>query len=83
MLLFMRLLEWLPVFRYGHRLTRLSVECRSRFLERLQDSPWLLLRRGVWGLRTLLFMGYYARPEAGRAIGYRADARGWAARRPG
>ena len=36
--------------------------------------PLLLLRRGFWGLRTLVFLGYYARPEAAAEIGYRADA---------
>ena len=41
----------------------------------------LAVRRGFWGLRTLVFMGYYARPEAAAAIGYRADVRGWEARR--
>ena len=50
-------------------------------LETLQDAPVLLLRRGIWGLRTLAFMGYYTRPDAQRAIGYRADPRGWEARR--
>ena len=44
-------------------------------------DEWILaLRRGVWGVRTLAFMGYYARPEAAREIGYRAAAAGWAAR---
>jgi hypothetical protein len=41
----------------------------------------LLLRRGIWGLRTLAFMAYYERPEAAAEIGYRATARGWEARR--
>jgi hypothetical protein len=82
LLMFVRLLEWLPLLRYGRRFTRLGTEPRRRFLERLQDAPVLLIRRGLWGLRTLLFMGYYARPAGARAVGYRADPRGWAARHP-
>jgi hypothetical protein len=73
-------IELLPLLRRGRRFTRRSPEERARFLLRLQDAPVLLLRRGFWGLRTLVLLGYYARPEAGREIGYRADRRGWEAR---
>jgi len=79
--LLMRVLEVLPLLRWGRRFSALDGAARLRFLEALQRSPVLLLRRGIWGLRTLAFMGYYARPEAGALIGYRADARGWEARR--
>ena len=81
--LFVRLLEWLPVLRYGRRFTGLGPERRRRFLESLQDAPLLLIRRGMWGVRTLLLMGYYARPAAAGDIGYRADPRGWSARGTG
>jgi hypothetical protein len=81
LLLFVRLVEWLPLLRYGRRFTQLDAARRTHFLENLQDAPLLLLRRGCWGLRTLLLMGYYGRPEAARAIGYAADPRGWEARR--
>lgn len=76
-----RLVDVLPVFRYGRRFARLDAERRTRVLRAMERAPVLLLRRGVWGLRTLVFMGYYARPEAAAEIGYRADPRGWEARR--
>ena len=79
--LLIRALDVLPLLRHGRRLTALDAAARLRFLSGLQDSRLLLLRRGIWGLRTLVFMGYYARPEAASLIGYRADARGWEARR--
>lgn len=79
--LFLHALEWLPLVRYGRRLSRLAPERRARFLEGLQRAPLLLVRRGFWGLRTLVLMGYYGRPAAAAAIGYRADPRGWEARR--
>jgi hypothetical protein len=79
--LLLRAIETLPVLATGRRFSTLDVGRRTRFLQSLQDSPVLLLRRGVWGLRTLIFMGYYARPAAAALIGYRADARGWDARR--
>ena len=76
------LLQWLPLLRYGQPFTALDPDRRTRFLATMQDAPLILLRRGFWGLRTLVLMGYYARPEAATEIGYRAHPRGWEARRP-
>ncbi|MBI4409360.1 MAG: hypothetical protein HY561_06600 [Gemmatimonadetes bacterium] len=75
--LLIRTLELLPVFRYGRRFSRLDAAARRRFLEKIQDSPILLLRRGFWGLRTLVLLGYYTRAAAAGEIGYAADPRGW------
>lgn len=83
LLLFVRILDWLPLLRRGARLRELDPRDRREVLEKLQDSRFLLVRRGVWGLRTLVFMGYYARPEAYERIGYRAHPDGWEARREG
>jgi len=81
LVLLIRLLDLLPLLRHGRRFRSLDAARRLRFLEAMQGAPVLLLRRGVWGLRSVAFMGYYARPEAAAAIGYRADPRGWEARR--
>ncbi len=81
LVLLIRALEWLPAARFGRRFTRLDAGKRLAWLGRLERSPLLLLRRGIWGLRTLAFMGYYARPAAADAVGYRAQLRGWEARR--
>jgi hypothetical protein len=75
--LFVRALNWLSVLRHGRTLARLSPEKRTRFLAKIQDSPIRLLRVGFWGLRTLVFLGYYGR--AGVDIGYAASPRGWEA----
>ncbi len=77
----LRVLEWLPLLYYGRRFTSLDSADRDRFLNRIQASPLLLLRRGFWGLRTLILMGYYSRQAAAAEIGYRGDRRGWEARR--
>lgn len=74
--LLLRLLEWLPVLRFGRRFTSLDAGRRRRLLSVLESAPLLPVRRGVWGLRTLAFMGYYGRPEAAGAIGYDARLRG-------
>jgi len=79
--LFVRAIQWLPLLRYGRPFTRLDPRRRERFLASLQSSPLLLIRRGFWGLRTLILMGYYAQADVIGAIGYRADPRGWSVRR--
>lgn len=77
---FLRAIEWLPTLRWGRRFSRLTPEHRRAFLAGLQDAPLLLVRRGFWGLRTLVYMGYYGQEEVRARIGYRAHPDGWKAR---
>lgn len=79
--LFIRLLDLLSLTRYRARLASLDPERRTRLLEALSASPLLLIRRGVWGLRTLVQMGWYTQPEVQQQIGYHASPAGWDARR--
>ncbi|MSP92814.1 MAG: hypothetical protein EXR79_13585 [Myxococcales bacterium] len=58
-------------------LRSLDIAARARFLLRVQDGPIGKLRLGVWGLRTLLFLGWYGNPQAGAALGWRASKYGW------
>jgi len=74
------MVQWLPVLRYGRPFTALDIARRAQILGALERAPLLLLRRGIWGLRTLALLGYYARPAAGADIGYSGDPRGWEAR---
>ena len=76
----LRILDRLPLIRYGRRLSSLDAARRHSFLEFLERSPVPLVRRGVWGLRTLVFMGFYTRTETMQAVGYRATVMGWSAR---
>lgn len=77
---FLLLLEAIALVRHRRRLLTVAPADRFHLLESLSKSRFLLLRRGVWGIRTLALMGYYARPEAARAIGYRASPGGWSTR---
>lgn len=79
--LFMRLLDVVALVSRGRAFARLSPPERFALLDAMAHSRLLLLRRGVWGVRTLALMGVYARPEAAQAIGYRASPAGWEARR--
>ncbi len=75
---FPRAIQWLPVFRYGQTFTSLGGAQRFRILSYLQDHRVERIRCGFWGLRTLVFLGYYGRP-GGLVVDYCADSRGWEA----
>ena len=77
--LFLRLANLLPVFTTGRTLVGLPMDRRIAFLQRLHRSPLVPLRRGLWGVRTLLFMGYYNQNAVRKRIGYNADPWGWTA----
>ena len=74
---FVRILELYSLLRYQRGIAGLTPAQREKLLHSIERSPVLLLRKGLWGLRTLVFMGFYARAEAAVALQYRADARGW------
>ena len=80
LVVFIRLIDALALARYRRRFRSLDVARRAAVLGRLQDSPVLLFRRGFWGLRTLVYMGWYAQPETAQRIGYQGHIRGWPAR---
>lgn len=77
---FLRLVDWWSVPRYGRRLTKLDETRRTVLLESLERHPFLLIRRGIWGVRTLVFLGYYTRDDVAAFIGYRAHTDGWSTR---
>lgn len=75
--LFLKVLDWLAFLRHGRGLARLEPAATLRILEALERAPVLLLRRGVWGLRTLVFMGVWTQREAKTDVGYVASLGGW------
>lgn len=79
--LLLRIVNLFSLIRYRRSFSKLTNAQRTTLLSSLQDSPVLVLRRGFWGLRTLVFMGYYAQPERATALGYAAHPRGWEQRR--
>jgi hypothetical protein len=81
LVMLIRMLDALPLLRWGRRFRDLGAGRRARFLDAVQYSPIPVLRRGVWGLRTLIFLSYYGRPDVQATLGYRANARGWRVRR--
>ena len=79
--MFLRLLNVLSFVRTGRSLSRLDAGARTAFLLSIENSRLLLFRRGFWGIRTLVFMGYYARAACATNLGYSAAPRGWELRR--
>ena len=79
--LFVRLLDGLALATRFGRFARLTPDGRHAVLARCERAPSLLIRRGVWGLRTLVFAGYYTQPDVMAGIGYRASPAGWSAPR--
>ncbi len=68
--LFLRAMTVLALLRYGHGLKTLDESKKKRLLNWLQGSSVPNLRKGFWGLKTFIFMGYYGRPQVGREIHY-------------
>ena len=73
---FLQVLRWAPILRYGRRLDHLRPDRQDAVLHWFQDAPVQLLRSGFWGMRTLVFLGYYGMPEIGARIGYRPSRDG-------
>jgi hypothetical protein len=71
--LLLAVIDLAPIFRFGRRLGRCSPDAARRTLLWFQESGIVRLRQGFWGLRTLVFMGYYGRVACWSEIGYSPD----------
>ncbi len=68
--LFLSVIRWAPLLRFGAPFPRLAPERKDAALRWLMDAPIAKARSGFWGLRSLVFMGYYGRPEVWPAVRY-------------
>jgi len=62
-----------PVLRFGRAFDRLDGDRKNAVLRWFQDCPVSILRKGFWGLKVLVFMGYYGQEETWSEIGYAPD----------
>ncbi len=74
--LFLHVMRWLPLLRYGGRLDHLGPAQQDSALRWFQNGPIALFRKGFWGIKVLVFMGYYARTEISESLGYRPSQQG-------
>ncbi len=63
-------IRWLPLLRWGVPFERLTRGRQEKVLRWLLGCPFGTLRQGFWGLRTMVFMGYYGQAEVWESIGY-------------
>ncbi len=63
-------IRWMTVPFTLHRFERLPGERQDRWLGFLENAPLTLLRVGIWGLKTLVFLGYYSQDGVLRRIVY-------------
>ena len=70
--MFLGVLRWAPAIRFGKTLDALPPGRQDAILLWFEDCPVRLLRKGFWGLKAMVFMGYYGQPETNELIGYRA-----------
>ena len=68
--LFLGVLRWIPVLRWGRPFEKLPAPRRRAFFKWLQDHAPGRLRQGAWGLKTILYMGYYGQSELWPRFGY-------------
>ncbi len=67
---YLGLLRWAPLVRFGGPFEKLNVDRQDSVLSWFESCPVGLLRSGFWGLKVLIFMGYYGQPETNAVVGY-------------
>ena len=70
------MLRWVPLARYGSPLDKLQAERQDAVLRWFEDCPVSILRKGFWGLKAMIFMGYYGQPETNEIVGYAPELDG-------
>ena len=63
-------IRWMTVPFTLRPFERLPGERQDRWLQLLEGAPLTLLRVGIWGLKTLVFLGYYTQDGVQRRILY-------------
>ena len=76
--IFLGLIRWAPVIRFGTSLENLRPDRQDRVLRWFEDCPVGLFRKGFWGLKAMVFMGYYGQPETNELVGYAPEFDGGA-----
>lgn len=73
---FLGLIRSAPIIRYGKPFEKLTANCQDAVLRWFEDCPVGVFRKGLWGLKAMVFMGYYGQPETNELVGYAPDLDG-------
>ena len=68
--IYLGLLRWAPMLRFAGPFEKLNADRQEAVLRWFESCPVGLLRSGFWGLKVLIFMGYYGQPETNSLVGY-------------
>jgi hypothetical protein len=60
----------------GSRIVRSGCSAQDAVLRWFEDCPLGLLRKGFWGLKAMIYMGYYGQPETNELVGYAPEIDG-------
>lgn len=63
-------LQWMTVPFTLRRLDHLPPGWQDALLRFLESAPLRILRAGIWGIKTLVFMGYYGQETVERRVQY-------------
>ena len=67
---FLGVIRIAPILRYGRPFPALDPGRRTAVLRWFENCPVSRVRTGFWGLKALVFMGYYGQPELWPELGY-------------
>jgi hypothetical protein len=67
---FLGLISRLPIVRYGRGFEGLNAARQDAVLGWLQECPVSLFQKGFWGLKSLIFMGWFGQVELWPELGY-------------
>lgn len=73
--LILKLVDFLPLFKYGKRFSQLDVDKRVEFLEEMEKSRWAWKRHILISLKSLIMLAYYHHPKVQRAINFEMKCR--------
>lgn len=68
--LFLLLVRLAPLLRWASTFEALPAARQDRFLRWLQDTAPGRLRQGFWGVKTIVFMGYYGQADLAPRLAY-------------
>jgi len=75
-LFFLFVLKWMTLPFFFRTYDHVSLKWQTRILRMLESFPVRLVRTGIWGLKTLVFMGYYGQTDVAERLGYKPSFEG-------
>lgn len=73
---FLKILNLAPFPRHFKTLKGLPPAIQDKWLRKFENSSIQKFRTGFWGLRTLIFMGYYGDPARAKEFNYTPSFKG-------